>query len=90
MHDPHFDGVSRLRTPGEPHADNGSGEGESLDQRTSFHHLNPWVVVMLFGKLEPGLLEAVQGDLPDLRLTDGDVIGQDALCLDGLLLKDRL
>ncbi|MBN9931401.1 hypothetical protein HZD82_23835, partial [Pantoea agglomerans] len=40
MHDPHFDGVSRLRTPGEPHADNGGGEGESLDQRTSFHHLN--------------------------------------------------
>gem|GEM_PF-4007418 len=45
---------------------------------------------MLFGELEPGLLEAVQGDLPDLRLTDGDVIGQDALRLAGLLLKDRL
>ena len=45
---------------------------------------------MLFGELKPGLLQAVQGDLPDLRLTDGDMIGQDALRLACLLLKNRL
>jgi len=45
---------------------------------------------VLFGELEPCLLKAVQGDLSDLRLTHGDVIGQDALRLACLLLKNRL
>ena len=45
---------------------------------------------MLFGELEPCLLQAMQSDLPDLRLTDGDMIGQDALRLACLLLKNGL